>query len=337
MKRWVATEPGTLGAVLAALGLDASGARAALDDGRVFVGRTRALDIEMRIAKGAEILVHPARDAIALPEPFVLHRGRGMLAVDKPVGLPTIPDLEGSAGTLIDLAARAIGRSRDTLQPTSRLDRDVSGVVTFALDEVARARWEAARAAGRHRRVYLAIAPSALALAPGLARATWRWSIDRDPRDPRRRRAVDPGGGSGKVAESRVAVVRVAGPWALYALAPQTGRTHQLRVHAAAAGIPLLGDGAYGGVTRLTTSTGAVRTFRRIALHCAAVDVQLDARSDGDAAGEKISVRSPVPPELAAMLATLGLDALGGLGGATDPIEEALRCEPWRVDGAGPG
>ncbi|GAC1365693.1 MAG: hypothetical protein NVSMB47_17000 [Polyangiales bacterium] len=134
-----------------------------------------------------------------------------------------------------------------------------------------------------------------------------------------------------------MAVVRVACAWALYALAPQTGRTHQLRVHAASAGIPLLGDGAYGGVTRLTTSTGAVRTFRRIALHCAAVDVQLDARSDGDAAGEKISVRSPVPPELAAMLATLGLDALGGLGGATDPIEEALRCEPWRGDGAGPG
>ena len=59
----------------------------------------------------------------------------------------------------------------------------------------------------------------------------------------------------------------------LLALSPRTGRTHQLRVHAAAHGLPLLGDRAYGGASRLTAETGSVRSLDRIALHAAWVEL----------------------------------------------------------------
>ena len=63
----------------------------------------------------------------------------------------------------------------------------------------------------------------------------------------------------------------------LLALAPQTGRTHQLRVHCAAHALPLLGDRAYGGASRLISATGAVTALDRIALHAAWVELPLPA------------------------------------------------------------
>jgi 23S rRNA pseudouridine955/2504/2580 synthase/23S rRNA pseudouridine1911/1915/1917 synthase len=152
-------------------------------------------------------------------------------------------------------------------------------------------------------------------------RDVWRWSVSRHP-DPRKRRVSEPPASDARPALSRAVVMRRAGEFLLLALAPETGRTHQLRIHAARAGAPLLGDTAYGGTRRLTTSTGAVRALDRIALHCAAVDLQLGR--------EKISLRSPVPRALLALLADVGL-ARDGATPATDLIEEAIRCDPWHT------
>lgn len=313
MKRFVTTEATRLESVLAAMGLVRNAARDALGDGRVFVARKRASAIDQPIAARVEVVVHDTRATVALPDPFVLLHRDAMLAVDKPAGIPTIADLEGGRGSLLDLAARAVHEDPDLLHPTSRLDREVSGIVTFTLDDVARRRVQDARARGNYRRLYLAIASGDLPRD----RDVWRWAIARD-RDPRKRCAVDVASTDAKPATSRVVVMRRAPPHLLLALAPETGRTHQLRVHAARAGAPLLGDVAYGGSRRLATSGGAVRAIDRIALHCAAVDILLAGR-------EKISLRSPVPPALAALLVDLGLAAGGGM----DPIEEALRCDPW--------
>jgi 23S rRNA pseudouridine955/2504/2580 synthase/23S rRNA pseudouridine1911/1915/1917 synthase len=79
--------------------------------------------------------------------------------------------------------------------------------------------------------------------------------------------------------------------WALLALEPVTGRTHQLRVHAAHAGAPLLGDRVYGGPSRVTLASGSVVVFDRIALHAARVRVP---RADGS----MLEVGAPVPPLL---------------------------------------
>lgn len=292
-KRFVATESTTIDRILEHLG-----EQSAIAEGRVFRGRHRVVRGGEPVRVGEEVLVHATRDAVALPEPFVLHHAAGVLIVDKPAGIPTIPDTIGASGTLVDLAARAIGVSRDRLHPTSRLDREVSGVVTFALDERARDALAHAREHDAYVRRYVAIAAGVPAPGP------WQWPIAR-ARDPGLRRAAP----DGKPAESRVRIVRQVGPFALLALAPVTGRTHQLRVHASAAGAPLVGDRAYGGPPRLTLPSGKSVTVGRVALHCARVRI--------DANGCIIQASSPVSPELLGLCRDLGLG----------DFEEAIECD----------
>jgi 23S rRNA-/tRNA-specific pseudouridylate synthase len=313
LKRFVTTEPTPLDVVLAAMGLDRSHAVAALVEGRVFVDRTRARAVDAVVPARVEVVVHDPRADVELPDPFVLLHRDAILAVDKPPGIPTIPDLEGARGSLLDLAARAVHENPADLHPTSRLDRDVSGIVTFTLDDVARRRVQQARARSQYRRLYLAIGCGNIPRD----RDVWRWSVSKHP-DPRKKMS-EPPASDARPALSRVVVMRRHDDFCLLALAPETGRTHQLRIHASRAGAPLLGDASYGGSRRLTTSTGAVRAIDRIALHCAAVDLQLGR--------EKISLRSPVPRSLLALLADVGLARDDG----KDLVEEAIRCDPWHT------
>ncbi len=88
---------------------------------------------------------------------------------------------------------------------------------------------------------------------------------------------------------------------ALLALAPLTGRTHQIRVHAAHAGAPLVGDRAYGGPMRMTGPSGHVLEPRRIALHAARVVVP-------DEGGRPLLLASPVPSALGDLWSNLGGD-----------------------------
>jgi 23S rRNA pseudouridine1911/1915/1917 synthase len=96
-------------------------------------------------------------------------------------------------------------------------------------------------------------------------------------------------------------VALAPGGQALLDVAPMTGRTHQIRVHAAHAGVPLLGDRAYGGPPRITLPSGRVVEPGRIALHARRVVVPGED-------GAPISVTSPLPPELASLWSALGGD-----------------------------
>jgi 23S rRNA-/tRNA-specific pseudouridylate synthase len=326
-RRWVARAETTVREVLTALGLVPEAARAAIDEGRVFVGRRRARGLDERVRAGEELLLHaPQREElrVALPTPFVLERRPGVVAVHKPAGIPTIADERGGAHALQAEVARAIGVAEAELHPTSRLDREVSGIVIFALDRDAAAALSDARAAGRYERRYVALAQGVALPDEGV----WRWSIGR-AKDPRLRRAVEPSPARAHAdhtpnendaipAETRFRVVRRSGDATLLAVAPITGRTHQIRVHASAAGAALLGDGAYGGARRWVSPRGSVRTLSRIALHCARVDVALD-----DAHGGPLALRAPIPAELADLARWLDLAPAAG---EADPLEEAVTC-----------
>lgn len=307
-RRFVATAREPLAAILTRMGVDMVEARRALGEGRVFVDRDRAQDLSKIVPPRAEVVLHDARSDVALPEPFVLHDRDGLLAVDKPAGIATIPDVRGARGTLLDLAARATKRDVAELHPTSRLDREVSGVVIFATNKEARELLESARADSLYARRYLAIAQVA---AGSLAedKARWTWAIAR-ARDPKLRRAVAPGTRDALESATRVRVVARSGTYALLAVAPETGRTHQIRVHASAAGAPLVGDRAYGGTSRLTAASGKTLSVGRVALHCARVSI--------DAPRCMITVASPVPRELRELAAFVGLESA---------FEEALSCE----------
>lgn len=234
----------------------------------------------------------------------VLHEDAHYLVIDKPAGIATTsPD----GGDSLAERVRALDPRAERCHPSSRLDAEVSGVVVFARTSRGIDTLLEARRRGRYARRYLALAHAA---APGseLERsdeATWRWSIAIDPRDPRKRRALEPGerGARAQDAETRARVLARA-PLALsLLLQPITGRTHQLRVHASRAGAPLLGDVAYGGRRRFTSADGSVLACARVALHCALVIVPAPG-------GALVELRSPPPAELRELAAALGLPAV---------------------------
>jgi 23S rRNA pseudouridine1911/1915/1917 synthase len=272
---------------------------AAIAEGRVFVGRKRVQDASFLVKAGDLVtLAPPAKGQVA--DVVVLAREGDLLALAKPAGIPTIPDHGGASHTLLAHAARIAGLPAAAVHPTSRLDREVSGVVVFALSADAAARMKAAREEGAYVRRYVAIASR----APAPERGAWDARIGRAA-DPRKRQV---NGREATDARTRYLVVATApGGQALLALAPESGRTHQLRVHASHAGAPLLGDRAYGGPPRLTLPGGRVLALERIALHCARV------------AACGLDVLAPVPPEVVAMWASLG--------GGADAWERAVSAE----------
>jgi 23S rRNA-/tRNA-specific pseudouridylate synthase len=203
----------------------------------------------------------------------VLAELRGFLFVDKPAGLQTEPDASHT-DTLVSRIAAQLGLPVAQIHALSRLDTGVSGVVTLGLTSEARRLATELRDKGQFRRRYLALATG----QPTERAGAWLDSIGRASGSLRR-----VGGRHPELARTDFALVasspirKGGSPQQLHllALAPQTGRTHQLRVHAAAHGLPLLGDRAYGGAVRLISAAGSVRSFERIALHAAWVELPL--------------------------------------------------------------
>lgn len=221
-------------------------------------------------------------------ELLVLGEYRGLLWVDKPAGLQTEPDARHE-DTLVTRIAAQLGLPVGEIHALSRLDTAVSGVVTLGLTSEARRLVNEWRERGRFRRRYVAFASGDVPPNAG----QWTDSIGRGAGNLRR-----VGGHHAEVARTEYALIESSPLLArasprqlqLLALAPATGRTHQLRVHAAAHGLPLLGDRAYGGVSRLTSETGTVRALNRIALHAAWVELPL---------AEPLRFEAAIPPELA--------------------------------------
>ena len=186
--------------------------------------------------------------ALSLDRPFALSPERILfddgvvLAVDKPAGLPTHATADRSRPSLaghVEDWLRAQGRP-GTLAVHQRLDRDTTGVVLFGID--ARANAGLAKAFASHQvvKTYLAITAS-----PGRQPAE-RFRIDAAIGPAGAGEGVRIGGREARAAATDVLVREVLKGALLVAVRPLTGRRHQVRVHLAHAGLPILGDGVYG-------------------------------------------------------------------------------------------
>lgn len=225
------------------------------------------------------------------PEPELIHRDDELLVVSKPPGLPTTSPRPDEP-SLVRWVSNRFSDLRP--HPTSRLDTQVSGLVTFALSRDANRRLLAARRAGTYDRVYLGITVHQLIEPEG----DWSWPIAIDPQDPKRRIA---GSGRGaRAASTRYEVAAGATHATLLLLRPVTGRTHQLRVHASAAGVPLFGDRVYRGESRKVLPDGRVVAARRVMLHCARVRLP---SSSGDA---PLELTAPVRVDMTKAWVELG-------------------------------
>ncbi|MDH5670677.1 MAG: RNA pseudouridine synthase [Myxococcales bacterium] len=201
----------------------------------------------------------------------LVHRDRDLLVLHKPSGLPTTAP---AGGVCLVQLARELDPEAPQLHPSSRLDAEVSGLVTFARTRKGNERLLSARRDGRYGRLYLGLSLG----EPSLEVGRFEAAIGIDPADRRRRRVVRderPDHERVRDAATRYRVLDRAGPAALLQLEPETGRTHQLRVHCADAGVPLLGDRHYGGPQRMVLEDGRVLMARRAMLHCTRLSLDL--------------------------------------------------------------
>jgi 23S rRNA-/tRNA-specific pseudouridylate synthase len=232
----------------------------------------------------------------------IVHRDASLLVLYKPPGLPTTSPRPNEL-TLVQVA-EALDPSAERLHPSSRLDAEVSGLVTFARTEGATRYLLDARERGLYRRAYVALA----ARAPEPAVGELHLPIGIDPRDARKRRVVGEREKGARASSTRYALLASSERAALIWLEPLTGRTHQLRVHMAHVGCPLLGDRPYGGAPRVVAGDGSVLGARRVMLHCLALRLPAFGK-------EPERAFTLLPPQDFAQLATAAID---------QPLEDVL-------------
>jgi 23S rRNA pseudouridine1911/1915/1917 synthase len=252
------------------------------------------------VEAGARIAIDPLPPEPLTAEPEalpldVLYEDDDVLAIDKPPGMVVHPAPGAPRGTVVNALAHRLGVLAGVGRPdrpgiVHRLDRDTSGVLLVARTAAA---LEALARQFRQRtieKVYLAVVRGSLGAASGI--------IDRPiGRHPRERKRMSVHARRGRAAVTRwTTLERLAGA-TLVRLEPETGRTHQLRVHLAALGHPIVGDRVYGA--RRAGRTGVPLAFPRQALHAAEI------RFDHPGSGLRVAVRAPLPEDLQELLATL--------------------------------
>jgi 23S rRNA pseudouridine1911/1915/1917 synthase len=211
----------------------------------------------------------------------VLYADDDLVAVNKPAGIVVHPTYRHGGGTLLDALRAAAADWPADRNPTivGRLDKLTSGVVIAATSPRAHAALQSTLASPLSDKVYVAIVAAIVDEPDG--------TIDRplavDPAD--RRRVIVADGGSPSVTRFERIAVTEDGMTLLHCR-PSTGRRHQIRVHLASRGWPIVGDAVYGK---------ALGGFDRHALH--AWRVALTAPS-----GARVRVEAPIPESLAALL-----------------------------------
>ena len=260
-----------------------SSAGAVLVDGRT-VQRSARLEAGMTLQWTAE----PAPAAVPVPDPsielVVVYADDDVIVIDKPAGLVVHPGSGHPSGTLVNgLLARfdiADVGAPDRPGIVHRLDRETSGLLVVARSPRAYDGLVAALAAHTVRREYTACVVG----RPSASRGTVDAPIGRSPRTPTKM-AVRTGG---REARTHYEVVTVFDDVTRLAVSLETGRTHQIRVHLAAIGHPVLGDAVYG-----RADPRVARPF----LHAGALGFVHPG------SGKELSFTSPLPPELAEALA----------------------------------
>ena len=215
-----------------------------------------------------------------------------LLIINKPAGLVVHPAPGNWSGTLLNglLAFDAQAALLPRAGIVHRLDKDTSGLMMVARTRCAMDALVQAIAARTVSRQYLALAPRAWT---GPSSREIDAAVGRDPRNRLRMAVVDLARSSGKPARTTVSVVDSSALGTLVRCTLHTGRTHQIRVHMASIGYPLLGDPTYGGVP------GA--GMRRQALHACRLALAHPV------SGQQLVFHAPVPQDLRDALPQFGL------------------------------
>ncbi len=258
--------------------------------GRVTVDGAAAADARHKVRGGEDVVVHAAADPadiayvaqdIALD---IVHEDDALLVIDKPAGLVVHPGSGNWEGTLLNALLHHAPALAEVPRAgiVHRLDKDTSGLLVVAKTLTAQTALVRQLQARTVHREYAAVATGDVA-RDGTVDAP----IGRHP-TRRTSMAVVP---SGKPARTHYRVIERFGRATLLRCSLETGRTHQIRVHLASIGHPLVGDPAYGRRQGIA--------FPRQALH--AVELALVH----PVTGKTCRWRSPLPPDFVALLEQL--------------------------------
>ncbi|MBM3518827.1 MAG: RluA family pseudouridine synthase [Alphaproteobacteria bacterium] len=269
--------------------------------GCVRCGAETIVDPSYRVKPGVRIVVRVPAPEPATPQPqllalTILYEDADLIVVEKPAGLVVHPAAGNPDHTLVNALIAHCGASLSGIggerRPgiVHRLDKDTSGVLVAAKNDAAH-RGLAAQFAGRTvERCYLALVWG----VPVPRQATIHGNIGRHPRD-RKRFAVVGRGGKPAVTRYRV-LASYENRASLIACRLGTGRTHQIRVHLAHIGHPLVGDARYGARRHRAGVDPVLARFPRQALHAASLGFRHPRT------GVSLHFESEVPSDLRAVV-----------------------------------
>ena len=263
--------------------------------------RTRAgsvIDLEVP----APVVSSVRPEAIPL---HVVYEDDDLIVIDKPAGMVVHPGAGRSRGTLVNALlhhCRDLSGIGGQLRPgiVHRLDKGTSGLMVAAKSDRAHRGLASQFKAHSVDREYVALAWGRFRAPEG--------RIDQPVgRHPTERKRMSVASRRGRSAVTRYRVDREVGPWSLLRVRPETGRTHQIRVHLASTGHPVVGDPDYGGIAPAQGLRGAdagalasaIRRLGRPALHAAVLGFEHPVR------GGRLRFESPLPGDLASFLTRL--------------------------------
>jgi 23S rRNA pseudouridine955/2504/2580 synthase len=237
-----------------------------------------------------------SEDEVAFVNEIVIHRDAQAIVVNKPPGLAT----QGGTKTRTHLDGLLDGLADEAGQRPKlvhRLDKDTSGVLLLARTARAAAFFSKSFSGRTARKVYWALVVGVPEVRDGYIDLP----LAKQPGTGGEKMHVEEGE-DGLPARTRYRVIDRAGSRAAWVeLQPLTGRTHQLRVHMAAIGHPIVGDGKYGGQEAFLTGS----ISRKLHLH--ARRLRIDHPDEG-----RIDVTAELPEHFADSLANLGFDPAAG-------------------------
>lgn len=307
----------TIAAVLRGrLPISWSAARQICVSGKVFVDGALRLDPSARVVRGAVVCLRPTAPA-PVPERLkeaaaaIVYEDSQLVIVDKPSGISSVPYERSETGTAMDLirdAWRAAGRkaTATALHIVHRLDKDSSGLLLFAKTKTAE------RTLGTEWRRH-AIERRYVCVVHGYMRDTGEdlrieSNLIADRGDGLRGsvRRGDPRQNRGKRAASVVRVLETLAAATLCEVELETGKTHQIRIHLAEAGHPLVGERVY--VRDYLHRGGTPLPSTRLLLHARTLGFEHPVT------GERIMLERDPPPEFLRLVARLR--PAGGRGAA---------------------
>jgi 23S rRNA pseudouridine1911/1915/1917 synthase len=249
------------------------------------------------------IAVPEASPAAAAPQDIplaVVFEDEHLIVVDKPAGLVVHPAAGNAEGTLVNALLHHCGGRLSGIGGVARpgivhrIDKETSGLLVVAKSEAAHVGLARQFAAHTIERAYRAVCVG----RPVPAAGTIRGAIGRSPANRKKMALVADGRGKAAVTHYRT-LQALAGATDLEC-ALETGRTHQVRVHLASTGHPLVGDPVYGRTPSLLRPILAQLGFKRQALHAARLGFEHPVT------GERLSFASALPVDMAALIVELG-------------------------------